>query len=200
MRCPSPNGAGLSFRRKRLQRKRSGRMKAVTPRPDPWPVKSRLAKCRSKRKTARFAHLACSSHPPIRAVTASDHRCGGRDSGRPRSCSWSTLIAEIDERRRVGRFLRDQAPEVPFCLARPCESTGERRSAGSWLAAAKLRDQWRVRLGTSRKRRSSRALVDGSHPGPFRRVTFDEGRVVQSLVPMLGLRRKLAGTTRRDRG
>jgi len=77
---------------------------------------------------------------------AGDCRRGARGSDRPRSCSWSDSVAEVDERREALSVLSGVFPrETPRGLARPCASIGERRSVGSWIAAAKPRDQWRAR-------------------------------------------------------
>jgi hypothetical protein len=72
-----------------------------------------------------------------------DCRRGARDSGRPRSCSWSDSIAEVDEQCEAIRLFRLVPAKADRSGSR-CASIGERRSTGSWIAVAKPRDQWRA--------------------------------------------------------
>jgi hypothetical protein len=78
---------------------------------------------------------------------AGDRHRGARSSDRSRSCSWSVSVAEVDGRREA--FALDEVilHRARYGLARSCASIGERRSVGSWIAAAKPRDQWRARTG-----------------------------------------------------
>lgn len=88
---------------------------------------------------------------------AGDCRRGARGSDHPRPRSWIDSVAEVDERREATRVLcRASRHRAEGGLAPTCASIGERTSVGSWIAAAKPRDQWRVRA-------SHRASGDYAH-------------------------------------
>ena len=142
-----PSGAGHSSRRERSRREASRQLGVFRPCLRPLAREVSVGRARSASKGA------FQRQPPANgAASAGDCRRGARGSGRPRSCSQSDLVAEVDERRRPSCSIEKNLVERKG-LARPCESTGQRTSVGSRTAAAKPRDRWRADLASRKRRR-----------------------------------------------
>lgn len=112
-----------------------------------------------------------------------DYLCGARGSGD--SCS--VVLADRKRLQKSTSGARPIAPtgeepaDTSVGLAAQCESTGQRKNAGSRISVAKPRDRWRaLKPNTNGFResgfRSRRALVEGRRFGPWKPFSLTRGR------------------------
>lgn len=112
-----------------------------------------------------------------------DYLCGARGSGD--SCS--VVLADRKRLQKSTSGARPIAPtgeepaDTSVGLAVQCESTGQRKNAGSRISVAKPRDRWRaLKPNTNGFResgfRSRRALVEERRFGPWKPFSLTRGR------------------------
>jgi len=107
------SGAGQSSRRERSRREVSSPTRRKSPRTRPLARDASVGRCKQRaryrdRKGAGLASAVQPQPPAKRATTAGDRHRGARGSDRPRSCSWSVSIAEVDGRREAFRARRSE--------------------------------------------------------------------------------------------